>query len=191
MEEKMTRKASENDVKLEQVNYLFASLEANQSTTMALREAQKERFFNTIAFSDIMKAILEPKTHPETWKLIANNIQARRQLNIAMKFLSAAHNPVQAAAANGLLMSRNGDDFSMTLTFSSRGDGAAYLELILSDLCEMNIDNPNQYLYCLVSRGLFMKKLADFASRKTVLLLDSDDDMISAFQDHKAEFYIR
>ena len=36
-----------------------------------------------------------------------------------------------------------------------------------------------------------MRELPDFESRSAVLLLDASDTMIRAFQDHKAEFFIR
>ena len=112
-------------------------------------------------------------------------------MNRALKALSAAHNPAQAAASSDLLTSREAEDFSMKLTFSSRGDGAAYLEITLNEASELNLDSNTQHLYCLFNEGVYVKKLPDFVSQNTVLLLDTNDKMIGAFQDHKAEFFIR
>ncbi len=187
----MTTSKAERDAELALANHIFSSLEINHAIKSGLLEVNSGKRLNTIPFSDLMKAILSPEKNEKTFKLISNNLQARKQMNEALTALSAAHNASQAAAANGLLMSRDSDDFSMKLTFSARGDGAAYLEITFSDLFDMNVDSQNQHLYCLCSGGVFMKKLPDFESRSAVLLLDSSDTMISAFQDHKAEFFIR
>ena len=80
-----------------------------------------------------MRAILDPEANQRTLKSISENLQARQQMNRALKALSAAHNPAQAAASSDLLTSREAEDFSMKLTFSSRGDGAAYLEITLNE----------------------------------------------------------
>ena len=79
----------------------------------------------------------------------------------------------------------------MKLTISSRGDGAAYLEITLNEAFELNLDSNTQHLYCLFNEGVYVKKIPDFAFQNTVLLLDANDKMIGAFQDHKAEFFIR
>ncbi len=182
---------AERDTQLKIASHLFAGLQVTQSMNAALSQAQVEERFNTIAFADIMKAILDPEANQRTLKSISENLQARQQMNRALKALSAAHNPAQAAASSDLLTSREAEDFSMKLTFSSRGDGAAYLEITLNEASELNLDSNTQHLYCLFNEGVHVKKLPDFVSQNTVLLLDTNDKMIGAFQDHKAEFFIR
>jgi hypothetical protein len=187
----MNTSKAEHDAELQIANHLFAGLELTQSINAALNQAQIEERFNTIAFADIMKAVLDPEANQETFERISDNLQARQQMNKALRTLSAAHNPAQAAASSSLLISREAEDFSMKLTFSSRGDGAAYLEITLNELFDMNVDSNAQHLYCFFTEGVYVKKLPDFDSRNTVLLLGSNDKMIDAFQDHKAEFFIR
>ena len=64
-------------------------------------------------------------------------------------------------------------------------------EITLNEASELNLDSNTQHLYCLFNEGVHVKKLPDFVSQNTVLLLDTNDEMIGAFQDHKAEFFIR
>jgi len=187
----MNSKLPETPENLEKAKHIFASLDVSKDLREAVAHAARDNLFSVIAFADILKAISAPERHADLLEKISGNIRARRQMGVALKSLSAGHNPVQAAAASGLLMSREGDDFSMKLTFSARGDGAAYLEITLGIFYEMDMDNPDEHLYCLFSEGVCMRKLPEFVSRKTVLLLGADDVMISAFQDHKAEFFIR
>ena len=187
----MNSKLPETTETLEQAKHIFVGLDVSKDLREAVAHAAQENLFSVIAFADILKAISAPKRHADLLEKISGNIRARRQMGVALKSLSAGHNPVQAAAASGLLMSREGEDFSMKLTFSARGDGAAYLEITLGVFYEMDMDNPDEHLYCLFSEGVCMRKLSEFVSRKTVLLLGADDVMISAFQDHKAEFFIR
>ena len=187
----MNTNKAEHDAQLKITSHLFAGLQLTQSVNAALSQAQIEERFNTIAFADIMRAVLDPEANQETLKYISNNLQARQQMNRALRALSAAHNPAQAAASSDLLTSREAEDFSMKLTFSSRGDGAAYLEITLNEASELNLDSNTQHLYCLFREGVRIKKLPAFESRSAVLLLDGDDRMIGAFQDHKAEFFIR
>ena len=187
----MKTSKAERDAQLKITSHLFAGLQLTQSVNAALSQAQIEKRFNTIAFADIMKAVLNPEANQETLKYISENLQARQQMNRALKALSAAHNPAQAAASSDLLTSREAEDFSMKLTFSSRGDGAAYLEITMNKDFNINVDSNTQHLYCLCNEGVYVKKLTDFASQNTVLLLDTNDKIIRAFQDHKAEFFIR
>jgi hypothetical protein len=187
----MNTNKAEHDAQLKITSHLFAGLQLTQSVNAALSQAQIEERFNTIAFADIMRAVLDPEANQETLKYISKNLQARQQMNIALRALSAAHNPAQAAASSNLLTSREAEDFSMKLTFSSRGDGAAYLEITLNEAFELNLDSNTQHLYCLFNEGVYVKKLPDFAFQNTALLLDANDKMIGAFQDHKAEFFIR
>ena len=182
---------ADRDAELELANHIFSGLEINHTINVGLQRANEEKRLNTMPFSDLMRAILAPEKNEETLELISNNLQARKQMTEALRALSAAHNPSQAAAANGSLIFRDSKDFSMKLTFSARGDGAAYLEITFSDLFDMNVDSQNQHLYCLFREGVCIKKLPAFESRSAVLLLDGDDTMIGAFQDHKAEFFIR
>ena len=187
----MNNKLPEKPEGREKAKHIFASLDVSKDLREAVAYAARDKLFSVIAFTDILKAISAPEHHADLLGNISGNIRARRQMGVALKSLSAGHNPVQAAAASGLLMSREGDDFSMKLTFSARGDGAAYLEITLGTFYEMDMDNPDEHLYCLFNEGVYVKKLPDFALQNTVLLLDANDKMIGAFQDHKAEFFIR
>ena len=107
-------------------------------------------------------------------------------MGVALKSLSAGHNPVQAAAS-GLLMSREGDDFSMNLTFSARGTGQPIWKS--QDILEMEMDNPDEHLYCLFSEVFVCGNARVCFPQNSIV--GADDVMISAFQDHMTEFFIR
>ena len=74
----MNTNKAEQDAQLKITSHLFAGLQLTQSVNAALSQAQIEERFNTIAFADIMRAVLDPEANQETLKYISKNLQARQ-----------------------------------------------------------------------------------------------------------------
>ena len=130
---------------------------------------------------------------------ISRDFNKRRQFRGILGTMSIARQQQQAAAAsrdNGGIAIRPGPAFDLVLSFSSRDDGAIYLQVKfhskLSQGAAEDLDGPRPTMLFADRDGLFtMVRLPEMMDDTIQIMLDQSHDIVQAVRDPETEFFIR
>ena len=130
---------------------------------------------------------------------ISRDFNKRRQFRGILGTLSIARQQQQAAAASrddGGITIRPGPAFDLVLSFSSRDDGAIYLQVKfhskLSQGAAEDLDGPRPTMLFADRDGLFtMVRLPEMMDDTIQIMLDQSHDIVQAVRDPETEFFIR
>ena len=130
---------------------------------------------------------------------ISRDFNKQRQFRGILGTLSIARQQQQAAAASrddGGITIRPGPAFDLVLSFSSRDDGAIYLQVKfhskLSQGAAEDLDGPRPTMLFADRDGLFtMVRLPEMMDDTIQIMLDQSHDMVQAVRDPETEFFIR
>ena len=130
---------------------------------------------------------------------ISRDFNQRRQFRGILSTLSIARQQQQAAAASrddGGITIRPGPAFDLVLSFSSRDDGAIYLQVKfhskLSQGAAEDLDGPRPTMLFADRDGLFtMVRLPEMMDDTIQIMLDQSHDIVQAVRDPETEFFIR
>ena len=130
---------------------------------------------------------------------ISRDFNKQRQFRGILRTVSIARQEQQAAAASGGsgdTIIRSGPAFDLTLSNSSRDDGAIYLQIKFhtepSHGADSDLDGSRPTMLFADCDGHFtMVRLPEMMDDIIQIMLDQSHDMVQAVRDPETEFFIR
>ena len=130
---------------------------------------------------------------------ISRDFNKRREFRAILSTVSIARQEHQAAAASvgsGDAIIRSGPAFDLTLSTSSRDDGAIYLQIKFhtepSHGADNGLDGSRPAMLFADCDGHFtMVRLPEMMDDIIQIMLDQSHDMVQAVRDPETEFFIR
>ena len=126
---------------------------------------------------------------------ISRDFNKRRQFRGILGTLSIARQQQQAAAASrddGGITIRPGPAFDLVLSFSSRDDGAIYLQVKFHSKLSQGAAEARPTMLFADRDGLFtMVRLPEMMDDTIQIMLDQSHDIVQAVRDPETEFFIR
>ena len=126
---------------------------------------------------------------------ISRDFNQRRQFRGILGTLSIARQQQQAAAASrddGGITIRPGPAFDLVLSFSSRDDGAIYLQVKFHSKLSQGAAEARPTMLFADRDGLFtMVRLPEMMDDTIQIMLDQSHDIVQAVRDPETEFFIR